>query len=199
MTEHTIDTLANALYEGHSSLENLAECMAKQHGKADALSFFGMMDEDVQFFWKDIARQIIEHSKEWKENEGSCCVLSEKESKRLASLRLSKERNPPEYKTIGIEDSEVYDHRCHLLIALMRSNPGISWRANVKKDGTVFPGWFVAGMNLPTGNIVYYLPIWMWEMLDNCGMATMNMAPSQHIEMDDITKCLAEWFEKSKG
>lgn len=87
--EHTIDTLANALYEGHSSLENLAECMARQYGKADALSFFGCMDENVQFFWKDIARQIIEHSKEWKENEGSCCVLSEKESDRLRQMRLS--------------------------------------------------------------------------------------------------------------
>lgn len=89
MAKHTIDTLANALYEGHSSLENLAECMARQHGKADALSFFGCMDENVQFFWKDIARQIIEHSKGWKENEGSCCMLSEKESDRLRQMRSS--------------------------------------------------------------------------------------------------------------
>ena len=90
MAEHTIDTLANALYEGHSSLENSAECMARQYGKADVLSFFRCMDENVQFFWKDIARQIIEHSKEWKENEESgCCVLSEKESDRLRQMRLS--------------------------------------------------------------------------------------------------------------
>lgn len=89
MAKHTIETLADALYEGKPSLQNLAEEMARQHGKAGALSFFSLMDEDVQFFWKDIARRIIEHSREWQENEGSCCVLSEKEQERLKQLRLS--------------------------------------------------------------------------------------------------------------
>ena len=196
MAKHTIDTLADALYEGLPTLHDLAEEMARQNGKAGALSFFNLMGKDVQFFWKDIARQIIEHSKEWQENdESGCCVLSEKESKRLASIRLSQEINLTKHRTIYIENSELYDHRCHLFIALMRSNPGISWRANE----TRFPGWFLSGMNLPTGNIGYYLPTWMWKMLDNCGMVTTNMASSQDIEMDNITKCLVEWFEKSKG
>lgn len=86
MAKHNIETLANALFEGLPSLENLAESMARQHGKARALSFFGFMGEEVQFFWEDIARQIIEHSKEWGENEGSCCVLSKKEKARLKEL-----------------------------------------------------------------------------------------------------------------
>ena len=94
MPEHTIETLADALYEGRSSLTNLAESMARQYGKAGALSFFDMMGEDVQFFWKDIARQIIEHSREWEENEGSSCVLSKKEQVRLKQLRLSACNNP---------------------------------------------------------------------------------------------------------
>ena len=88
--DFTIDNLANALYEGTPDLSNLAENCARQFGKAGALSWFGMMGEDVQFFWKDIATQIIEHSKEWQENEGCACVLSEKESIRLKTLRESK-------------------------------------------------------------------------------------------------------------
>lgn len=90
MAEHTIESLANALYEGLPSLHNLAESMARQHGKAGALSFFGLMEKDVQFFWKDIARQIIEHSREWEENEGCCCILSEKERTRLTKLQYLK-------------------------------------------------------------------------------------------------------------
>lgn len=87
MAEHTIETLAEALYEGFPNLHNLAESMARQHGKAGALSFYHLMDKEVQFFWKDIARQIIEHSKEWEENEGSCCVLNEKERTRLTNMQ----------------------------------------------------------------------------------------------------------------
>ena len=89
MTKFTTETLAQALYEGFPTLYNLAEEMARQYGKADALSFFQLMGTEVRFFWEDIARQIIEHSKEWEENEGGCCVLSKKESARLEQLRLN--------------------------------------------------------------------------------------------------------------
>lgn len=91
MTNHDVESLANALYEGFPSLKNLAEEMAKRHGQASALSFFALMDEEVQFFWRDIARQILKHSEEWKPNEGSCCVLSEREMLRLGKLRVERE------------------------------------------------------------------------------------------------------------
>ena len=87
MTKFSTESLAQALYEGLPNLHNLAEEMARQYGKAGALSFFQLMGTDVQFFWKDIARQIIEHSKEWEENEGCCCVLSKKERTRLTKLQ----------------------------------------------------------------------------------------------------------------
>ena len=102
--------------------------------------------------------------------------------------------------------SELYDHRCHLFIALMRSNPKISWRANNHEDGTMFPGWFIAGMDLPTGSIVpsagqisYHLPLWMWEMLDNCGIATTNKASEWDGHTpEDVVGRLAQWFKVIK-
>ena len=87
MAKHNIDSLARALYEGLPTLANLAEEMARQHGKAEALIFYEMMGEDVQFFWKDIARQIIDHSAEWQKNTGCACALSGKESQRLKKLQ----------------------------------------------------------------------------------------------------------------
>lgn len=82
----SLDELAEALYEGTNHLSNLAEKLARQHGKAGALSFYNLMGDDVQNFWRGIAKQLIDHAKEWEENEGSACVLSDKESKRLQEL-----------------------------------------------------------------------------------------------------------------
>lgn len=89
---------------------------------------------------------------------------------------------------------ELYAHRCHLFVALMRSNPTISWRANNHEDGAMYEGWFVAGMHLPSGGISYHLPCAMWEMLDGCHIATSLRAPKWdgHTASDTI-KRLAAW------
>ena len=82
----TIDQLAEALYEGTPHLQNLAEKLARQHGKAGALSFYGLMSNDIQNFWRGIAKQLIDHAAEWKTNEGSSCILSDQERIRLKEL-----------------------------------------------------------------------------------------------------------------
>ena len=82
----TLDQLAEALYEGTPHLQNLAEKLARQHGNASALSFYGLMGDDVQNFWRGIAKQIIDHAVEWRTNKGSSCSLSERERDRLRKL-----------------------------------------------------------------------------------------------------------------
>lgn len=82
----TIDQLAEALYEGTPHLQNLAEKLARQHGKAGALTFYGLMGDDVRNFWRGIAKQMIDHAAQWQENRGSACVLSEAERIRLKAL-----------------------------------------------------------------------------------------------------------------
>ncbi len=82
----TVNELAEALYEGTPHLQNLAEKLARQHGKAGALSFYSMMGEEIQNFWRSIAKQLIDHAREWQPNEGSACVLSEREKLRLKAL-----------------------------------------------------------------------------------------------------------------
>jgi hypothetical protein len=82
----TVDQLAEALYEGTPHLQNLAEKLARHHGKAGALSFYGLMGDDVQNFWRGIAQQLIDHAQEWETNSGSSCVLSDKERDRLRAL-----------------------------------------------------------------------------------------------------------------
>ena len=82
----SVRELADALYEGLPHVQNLAEKLARQHGRAEALSFFNMMGEDVQNFWMGIAQQLIDHASQWEANQGSACVLSTTEMNRLAKL-----------------------------------------------------------------------------------------------------------------
>jgi len=79
----TPEELACAMYEGLPIVQNLAETLARKHGKAEALTFFDMQYPEVKKFWIDIATRIINHSKEWLKNEGSCCVLSDRELERI--------------------------------------------------------------------------------------------------------------------
>ena len=92
---------------------------------------------------------------------------------------------------------ELYDHRIALFIALMRSNPLISWRANNHEDGTGFEGWFIAGMHLPTGDITYHLPESDWTKLDYSGIATSNKAPKwDGHSANDVVERLNKWFKE---
>lgn len=90
--------------------------------------------------------------------------------------------------------NELYDHRCHLMVALMFSNPKISWRADKNDDGTKWAGWFTAGINLPTGAVTYHLPESMWGMLDNIDIKTFDVGPKWdgHTSVD-VIKRLADW------
>lgn len=71
--------------------------------------------------------------------------------------------------------SELYAHRCALFVALMRSHPEISWRARFHADGTGCEGWWIGGMELPTGTITYHLADADWATAD--GIRTLERAP----------------------
>lgn len=73
--------------------------------------------------------------------------------------------------------ADLYQHRNLLFIALMMSNPDISWRANVHNDGGHYEGFFIAGMHLPTGDISYHLPVEMWNLLDSKNIRTSQRSP----------------------
>lgn len=65
------------------------------------------------------------------------------------------------YHTFG----ELYEHRHALMRALTAAHPRISYRGPV---GDHFPGWFLVGMNLPTGQISYHLPEEYYPLFGHC-------------------------------
>lgn len=78
------------------------------------------------------------------------------------------------YHTFG----ELYDHRRALTSVLTRLNPAISWRsrAHHPEDDPMFRGgYFIVGMNLPTGQIRYHYKLTHWHDFD--GVPTLDHAP----------------------
>jgi len=88
------------------------------------------------------------------------------------------------YHTFG----ELYEHRFELFVALMLTNPEISFRASLNADGNQYPGWFVAWMNLPNGQISYHLPERYWDRL--ASLVTHERCPGYdgHTSQDVIER-----------
>lgn len=72
---------------------------------------------------------------------------------------------------------ELYDHRITLFIALCKwillyeedtGNGGPEvWKSKVHSDGSMFSGWFIAGIGADKGKqITYHLPMSRWDELD---------------------------------
>ena len=73
--------------------------------------------------------------------------------------------------------NELYDHRCTLFAILMKTRPGISWYSKVHNDGEVWSGWFITGMQLPTGSVTYHMPDSMWDSVSSTGATHLEIAP----------------------
>lgn len=91
--------------------------------------------------------------------------------------------------------NELYDHRCTLFLALMKAHKGISWISSAHYDGSTMDGWFVAGMELPTGMVTYHLPSSMWSLACETGAKPLVRAP----EFDghtsaDVVKRIQSWI-----
>lgn len=92
---------------------------------------------------------------------------------------------------------ELYDHRLGLFAALMLSNPEISWISPLHDDGSRIKGWFIAGMNLPTGPITYHLPNQYLEHLNAGKIKYLNRAPEfDGHTSQDVLQRLADWVDE---
>jgi len=93
---------------------------------------------------------------------------------------------------------ELYEHRSILFIALMEAYHLISWYAPKHYDGSMFDGFVIVGMDLPTGQITYHLHIDPWrELLDKLPIAELDRAPKYdgHTSEDTIDR-ITRWLRE---
>lgn len=87
--------------------------------------------------------------------------------------------------------AELYGHRYLLFILLANTNYWTfkPWKSRLHKDGTSYPGYFVAGLKLPTGQISYHLPLRYWNMLE--ARSLLRAEWDGHTSQDVLRRILA--------
>lgn len=89
---------------------------------------------------------------------------------------------------------ELYDHRRALTAALAKAVGLDAWRSKEHHpDGDpMFPGYFVVGINLPTGTVTYHYKLSHWD--DFAGVIELEHAPKWDgaTPNDSVTRLL-EW------
>lgn len=91
---------------------------------------------------------------------------------------------------------ELYDHRCTLFLALMKQCPKSSWISQKHSDGTMFDGWFIAGMSLASGQVTYHFPMRMWPLACKTGAQVFSIAPTwDGHKPADVVKRIQSWIE----
>ena len=81
---------------------------------------------------------------------------------------------------------ELYEHRHWLFIALMQELSGMAWASKKHYDGSSLPGWFIAGINLSTGQISYHLPDRLWDDVVRIGVDLNNPPEWDGHDSDEV-------------
>ena len=88
---------------------------------------------------------------------------------------------------------ELYDHR-HALFALLcvvGRHELRPWKSKLHSDGTMFDGWFIAGLEFGTEQITYHFPAQMWGNVD---AQVMERAPAWDGHTpNEVVKRLLAW------
>lgn len=58
----------------------------------------------------------------------------------------------------------LYLHRMYLFAVICRSNPVIAWKSKLHHDGTMFPDYFIVGIQTPQGQFTYHYHVKHWDM-----------------------------------
>lgn len=74
-------------------------------------------------------------------------------------LKEQKENNIGEFSDGYHTFNELYEHR-HLLFSKLAE-----WKSKLHSDGTMFDGWFIAGIGEEEGKqITYHIPMRLWDI-----------------------------------
>ena len=59
---------------------------------------------------------------------------------------------------------DLYTQRMYLTALAFNSNPSIAWKSKEHYDYSMFPGYFVVGINTPQGQYTYHYKLEYWDL-----------------------------------
>lgn len=95
--------------------------------------------------------------------------------------------------------NELYEHRCLLfcmvaqVFAISNIKNWRTWKSWKHDDGSDYPGWFIAGLDLGAGTVTYHLPASMWELY--AGEYLDNAPEWDGHTSSDVINRLRNWLE----
>ena len=69
---------------------------------------------------------------------------------------------------------DLYYHRMVLFSIICNRFSDIAWKSKQHEDGSMYPGYFVVGINTPEGQFSYHYPLNYW---DNFMVTELHTAP----------------------
>lgn len=85
--------------------------------------------------------------------------------------------------------NELYEHRHALFASLLKCYPDKAWKSKKHDDGTMFDGWFIAGIETREGQATYHIPLRLW---DDFQAEVIHVAPKWDGHTpDDVIKRLS--------
>lgn len=90
--------------------------------------------------------------------------------------------------------TELYQHRHLLFLTLMVEicRDYDCWKSRKHGDGSELEGWFLAGIELPTGQISYHLPLSFWGQ---CVGSERDRAPWDGHTANDVLHRLLSYLQ----
>jgi len=90
--------------------------------------------------------------------------------------------------------NELYRHRYALFGALCRKYSLLSWKSKKQSDGGSIQGYFLAGIDLPVGQVSYHIPLAYWKEFPAEEVAVPPDFDG-HTSEDVVDRLLSLWEE----
>lgn len=84
--------------------------------------------------------------------------------------------------------AELYEHRHTLFAALLYAYAPLAFKTRRNQDGEEWPGWFIAGMDTPMGQLSYHMPDEWWDRLPNIAEVERNSGYDGHTSADVLRR-----------
>lgn len=83
---------------------------------------------------------------------------------------------------------ELYDHRHALWAVILQNYRSRAFKTRQSKDGRETPGWFIAGLSFPFGQLTYHMPEEWWAKLYSITTLTSNEGYDGHTSADVLKR-----------
>ena len=175
---------------GYSSAEEMAGKFRSLQEQCDAYLRWAGSNGALDALKRGRPAGLCPHPERGRAGEKVCAGAGQcREEARMAGVTTDTGKISDGYHTFD----DLYEHRFALFLNLMKCNLDSAWVSDTHSDGeSSYEGWVLAGMELPTGQISYHLPIRLLPFCAAMGVPLLPIAPAWdgHTSVDVVGRLM---------